>query len=49
MTLVLYVTLPMPGLLALKWFGAGLVQRVLLGALAASIYKPRHTRSDREA
>jgi len=46
MTIVLYVTMPMPGLLALKWFIAGLVQAVLLGMLAAAIYKPRSTRSD---
>ncbi len=46
MTIVLYVTMPMPGLLALKWFIAGLVQAVLLGMLAAAIYKPRSTLSD---
>ncbi|MBA2743169.1 MAG: hypothetical protein H0U43_02460 [Chthoniobacterales bacterium] len=40
-TIVLYVVIPMPGLLALKWFIAGLVQAVVLGALAAAIYKPR--------
>jgi hypothetical protein len=40
-TIVLYVVTPMPLGLAVKWFFAGLLQAVLLGALAALIYKPR--------
>jgi hypothetical protein len=40
-TIILYVVSPMPLMLAAKWFGAGLLQAVLLGALAAAIYKPR--------
>ena len=40
-TIILYVVSPMPWALALKWFGVGVVQAVLLGALAALIYKPR--------
>ena len=40
-TIILYVVSPMPWRLALKWFGVGMVQAVLLGALAALIYKPR--------
>lgn len=39
-TLALYVVLPMPIGLAAKWFLAGIVQSVLLGALAALVYKP---------
>jgi hypothetical protein len=31
----------MPKELAAKWFGIGLVQAVLLGAIAALVYKPR--------
>jgi hypothetical protein len=41
MTLVLYVVTPMSVALSVKWFFAGLVQAVLLGALAALLYKPR--------
>src|ERR1700682_5663168 len=36
-----YVVLPMPCTLATKWFCAGLVQAMLLGIVAALIYKPR--------
>ncbi len=36
----LYVVLPMPKELAAKWFFAGLLQSILLGALAAWVYKP---------
>src|SRR5438874_1938145 len=43
MTIVIYVVTPMPKELALKWFVAGLAQAVLLGAIAALIYKPRST------
>lgn len=47
-TMVLYVVMPMPLHLAMKWFFAGLLQAVLLGALAAAIYKPR-TLGDQQA
>ena len=47
MTIVLYVVIPMPIELAAKWFFAGLLQTILLGALAATIYKPLTTLSDR--
>ncbi len=40
-TIVLYVVTPMPAQLALKWFAVGMVQAIVLGALAATIYKPR--------
>jgi hypothetical protein len=40
-TAILYVVSPMPWRLALKWFAVGIVQAVLLGALAAIVYKPR--------
>ena len=46
-TIVLYVVIPMPIELAAKWFFAGLLQSILLGALAATIYKPLTTLSDR--
>ncbi len=35
-----YVVMPMPLVLTIKWFFAGLAQAILLGALAALIYKP---------
>jgi hypothetical protein len=41
MTIVLYVVTPMPMGLAAKWFFSGIVQTILLGVLAALIYKPR--------
>lgn len=40
-TIILYVVSPLPAGLAAKWFFIGLLQAVLLGALAALIYKPR--------
>ena len=46
-SIILYVVTPMPMLLALKWFGAGLVQATLLGVLAAMVYKPRSSIPDR--
>lgn len=46
MTIVIYVVTPMPKELATKWFVAGLLQAILLGALAAFIYKPRASHSD---
>ena len=39
--IVLYVVLPMPGSIALKWFFAGLVQCLLLGLVAFLIYRPK--------
>lgn len=47
-TIVLYVVTPMPGLLAAKWFVAGLVQSVSLGVLAAVIYQPVSAASERQ-
>ena len=46
-TIILYVVMPMPKELALKWFLVGLAQAVLLGALAALIYKPLTSLGDR--
>ncbi len=40
-TIMLYVVSPIPLGLAAKWFGVGIVQAILLGALGAAIYKPR--------
>jgi hypothetical protein len=39
--LVNYVVLPMPGDLAVKWYFSGLAQAVLIGIVAAFVYKPR--------
>lgn len=47
MSIVLYVVTPMPLGLATKWFLAGVLQTVLLGALAALVYKPLSTGADR--
>jgi len=47
MTIVLYVVTPMPKELALKWFLAGLLQAVVLGAIASLVYKPVATLGDR--
>lgn len=49
MTIVLYVVIPLPNALALKWFFVGILQTVLLGVLAAAVYKPRSVLSDRPA
>ncbi len=46
-TLILYVVMPLPLLLAMKWFGAGMVQAVLFGALASFLYQPRPILGDR--
>jgi hypothetical protein len=35
-----YVVMPVPGVIATKWFIAGVVQSVLLGIVTALIYKP---------
>lgn len=35
-----YVVMPLPGMLATKWFLSGLVQAILLGIVTAMIYKP---------
>ena len=47
-TIILYVVAPLPLQLAIKWFFVGILQAVLLGALAALIYKPK-TLADRQA
>jgi hypothetical protein len=39
--MVNYVVLPMPADLAVKWYFSGLAQAVLLGIVAALLYKPR--------
>ena len=49
MTIVLYVVIPLPNALALKWFFVGLLQTTLLGVLAAAIYKPRSVLAERTA
>lgn len=38
--IILYVVMPMPGELAVKWFVAGLAQAVLLGIVTSLVYKP---------
>ena len=38
--IILFVVLPMPGELAVKWFIGGLAQAALLGIVAALVYKP---------
>lgn len=39
-TIITYVVSPFPPDLALKWFGSGLVQTVLLGIVTFLVYKP---------
>jgi hypothetical protein len=39
--LVNYAIIPMPADLAMKWYFSGLAQAVLLGIVAALLYKPR--------
>lgn len=39
-SLVWYVVLPIPGILAFYWFLAGMVEFTAVGALAGLIYKP---------
>lgn len=38
--IILFVVLPMPAELAVKWFFSGLVQAVLLGIVTSLLYKP---------
>ncbi len=38
--IILFVVLPMPAELAVKWFFGGLVQAVLLGIVTSLVYKP---------
>lgn len=38
--LILFVVLPIPGELAVKWLIGGLVQAVLLGIVTSLVYKP---------
>lgn len=42
-----YVTTYLPWWLAAKWIGAGLGQSILLGVIAALVYKPRAILTDR--
>jgi hypothetical protein len=37
--LMTYVLFPIPGDLAVKWFGCGIIQTVLLGVVTALVYK----------
>jgi len=48
-TIALYVVAPMPLGLAAKWFFSGVVQAMLLGVLAALIYKPLSLATERRA
>jgi hypothetical protein len=38
--IILFVVMPVPAELAIKWFLAGLVQAVLLGIVTSLVYKP---------
>jgi hypothetical protein len=38
--IILFVVLPMPAELAVKWFFGGLTQAVLLGIVTSLVYKP---------
>ena len=38
--MILFVVMPLPAELAVKWFVAGLVQAVLLGVVTSFVYKP---------
>jgi len=38
--MILFVVLPIPGELAVKWFIGGLAQAVLLGIVTSLVYKP---------
>lgn len=42
-TLITYVVSPLPPGIALKWFGSGLAQAVLLGLVVYLVYKPSPT------
>jgi len=35
-----YVLFPLPGNLAVKWFGCGMIQTILLGVVTALVYRP---------
>ena len=41
--LIIYMILPMPANLAVKWYFSGLSQAILIGIAVALIYKPRAT------
>ena len=41
--IILFVVMPLPGELAVKWFIGGLVQAVLLGIVTSLVYKPAPT------
>ena len=38
--LIMYVVVPMPGSIAVKWFFAGIAQTILLGLVTFWMYKP---------
>jgi hypothetical protein len=38
--MILFVVVPMPAELAVKWFFSGLAQTVLLGIVTSLVYKP---------
>lgn len=40
-TLISYAVQPLPGIIALKWFIAGVIQGVVIGLLAFFAYKPK--------
>jgi hypothetical protein len=41
--IILFVVMPLPAELAVKWFFGGLVQAVLLGIVTSLVYKPAPT------
>ena len=38
--IAIYVVMPLPGSLAVKWFFSGIVQLAIVGMIVAAIYKP---------
>lgn len=38
--IIFYVVAPLPGEIAAKWFGAGVLQSIVLGIIAAGLYRP---------
>ena len=40
-TIISYAVQPLPGIIPLKWFIAGVIQGVLLGLLVFFVYKPK--------
>ena len=41
MSVITYAVQPLPGIIPLKWFIAGVIQGVLLGLLVFFVYKPK--------